>query len=286
MKLPNIAGFITIGKAFVQANRPELLFGTSVVTTVAGMVAAARAGYKSGQQVLEAEMALAASPEPPFDTFQDYYKELVEKGPKLSNKEKAQLTWLNYLPAAGIGVTAVGATTGLHLVHVKEKKQMAAAALMAIEQVKLEAKQYGEDLKAAVEDNVKLTDKKRDAIDNSILEKQADRNNGTAFVQNSDGLVEELYLVRDAKTGRDIWSNETRIGEAVNNVNKWIAKHGDAELNTFYSAAGYDNTPDGDDWGWSGDFVELKWDTTVRDDGRPVRRFAFQTEPQAGICGS
>src|SRR5690348_4725881 len=136
----------SVGKAVMAAHRPEILLGTSLVSTVAGMVTAARAGYKSGQQVMAVE----------------YNLEGQDKTEVLSVKEKTQLTWINYLPSAGIGMAALGATTGLHIVHVKDKKAMAAAALMAIEEVRKNADDYVNDVRDAVAENV--TDKKMDAI--------------------------------------------------------------------------------------------------------------------------
>lgn len=256
IKLPNIKGLATMGKAAVAAHRPEILFGTSIVTTLSAVVAAAVGGYKSGQQVLLIEQA---------------------EDRKVEVKEMIQLTWLNYLPAAGLTAGALGATTGLHIVHVKEKKQLAAAALMAIEEVKEQSKVYVEDMMKKVEEAT--TPEKAAEIRDNMLDPDK---TGTTSIQNSNHEVEELYLVRDGKTGRDIWSNERRIDEAVNNINRWIGKHGDCDLNTFYSNAGYESLPEGDDWGWSGAFVELKWDEVRRDDGRPVRRFSFHTDPEKG----
>lgn len=266
IKLPNIKGFATLGKAAVAAHRPEILFGTSIVTTVAAVVAAARGGYKSGQEVMRAEYSDLdlTSPE--------------GKAKELDVKEKIQLTWMNYLPAAGLTGAALGATTGLHLVHIKEKKAIAAAALMAIEEVKEQAKEETDKLVKAVEANT--TSKTQQKIADDVMD--PDRDGKADVIQNTDHEVEELYLVRDAKTGRDIWSNSSRIEDAVLAVNGFIAKHGDCDLNSFYSNAGFESTPDGDDWGWSGDWVELKWDTVTRDDGRPVKRFAFRTDPEKG----
>jgi hypothetical protein len=268
IKLPNIKGLAVMGKAAVAAHRPEILLGTSLVSTVAAVVSAGFAGYKSGQQVMIAE-------HPDLD--------LVDPEGKvaLDVKEKIQLTWMNYLPSAGLAGAALGSTTGLHIVHVKEKKALAAAALMAIEEIKTEAKQYQDQLVDAVDKNVK-SEKTKQKIADDAMDPDGD---GYCEIQNTDHEVEELYLIRDAKTGRDIWSNTARIEEAVNAVNSFIAKHGDCDLNSFYSNAGFEITPDGDDWGWSGAWVELKWDTTTRDDGRPVKRFAFRTSPEKGYDG-
>lgn len=262
-KLPNIKGITSLGKAAMAAHKPEILFGTSIVTTLAAVVAAARGGYKSGQEVLIAEFP--------------HMNLLDETHVPLDVKEKIQLTWLNYLPSAGLTGAALGSTTGLHLVHVKEKKAIAAAALMAIEEVKEQSKAYVDEVIEAVEKNTDPETAQK--ISDDVIDPDGD---GKVNVQNTDHTVEELYLVRDGKTGRDIWSNERRIDEAVLNINNWVTKHGDCDLNTFYSNAGFESIPEGDDWGWSGSFLELKWDEVKRDDGRPVRRFTFRSEPEKG----
>ena len=237
MNIPNLSklnGLVAVGKTFLSTHRPEILLGTSLATTIGAVVAAARGGYKSGRVIQEIEM---------------------NEQRDVEVKEMIQLTWPNYLPAAGFTVGALGSTTALHLVHVKEKKALATAALAAVDEVKREFKKYEEEETAGVVSR----DEKQ-----AILEGRATNTpigeDKSSHVQYSDGIVEEMYLVRDKKSGRDIWSNEARIQEAVNNVNKWIAKNGDCELNTFYSAAGFEQLPDGDDWGWSGDFCELTWE--------------------------
>lgn len=243
---------VNVGKAFLSTHRPEILLGTSIVSTIGAVIAAAQGGYKSGQQVLRAE-------------FSDLDLESPEgKSATLSTKEKAELTWMNYLPSAGLTAGALGSTTALHFVHVKEKKAIATAALSAVEEIK--------------KGTIKVTNDETAAM----LEGRADED-GVARVEGTDGVIEELYLVRDDRTGRDIWSNAGRIEDAANQTNKWIARNGDCELNTFYNVAGFEQTPDGDDWGWSGDFVELTWDTVLKDDGRPVRRFKFRTGPKEGV---
>lgn len=268
MKIPNITGLVKVGRTFLMANRPEILFGTSITATLASVVLAAKGGYESGRQVTFAE-------HPCMD-------ELDDRQVNFTAKEKAMMTWKNYLPAATATVGALGATTGLHVVHVYDKKKMAVAALAAVQEVKESADAYVNDLKQSVEENVKLTPAKREAIDNAVMEKNADRNGGVARVQDSDGVVDELYLVRDGRTGRDIWSNVQRIEDAVNQVNEAMNHQGDVELNTFYTAAGFEGVyPEGDDWGWSGDHVTVIWKTDTRDDGRPVRRFDFRDAPSA-----
>lgn len=275
MRLPNITGLVKVGKNFIMAYRPELLLGAAVTSAVGGAVLAAKGGYEA-RGIIERERAdrVLNGTEKWFGSYLDF-SEAMDNAPQIPVKEKIQLTWLCYMPAALTVTTSVGSIAGLHLVHVKEKKALATAALAAIDEVKIEAKRFEKELTEV------LAPEEKEDLQARLMEKNVDEN-GVAKMQNSDGEVEDFYLVRDMKTGRDIWSNKARIEDAANYVNSAIAKNGDCELNHFYEMAGYQTIPEGEDWGWSGEFVELKWDKTVRDDGRPVRTFEFRTKPTAG----
>lgn len=252
MNIPNLSGLVGVIKTFAMANRPEILLGAAVTATLGSTVLAAKGGYEARGII-------------------DHHRIMSGTEPDL--KTKVQLTWLCYIPATIACTTAIGSTAGLHLVHVKDKKALATAGMAAIEELKSEM--------ASLE-------KEKRELENSpeVLEARADED-GKVHVQNTDGIVEELYLVRDGRSGRDIFSNEARIADAVNQVNKVLAKQGDCELNTFYGAAGFELLfPEGDDWGWSGDELEIKWKGEIRDDGRPVRRFDFKSKPKEGFLSS
>ncbi len=252
MKIPNPTGLISLGKAFIQANRPELLLGASIVSTVSGVILAARGGYKSGQQVLQQE---------------------IDTKTEMTTREKAKLTWINYLPAAGLTASALGSTTGLHYVHVKEKKQLAAMALMAIEEVRSEAKAYTAELMETVEEN--STEKAKEKIQKAVEEKGLSDQDGC--------VIEEHYLIRDLWSGRDIWSNKQKIEDAVNEINNIINASGDVDLNSFYEYAGFPPIDEGNAQGWQGVFLELVWGSTTRSDGRPVTTFKFRSTPSRGF---
>lgn len=248
MNIPNIKGLVKVGRGLIMAHRSELLFGASLTATISSVVLAAKGGYEAGQRVLKAE-------HPSVDL------EVAEN--PLDHKEIAQLTWSCYVPAAAATVGAVASTTGLHLVHVKEKKALAAAALAAAEEVKNEATLYKKEVEEL------LTDEQKTELGERI--------------QSSDAHVEELYLVRDAYTGRDIYSNRRRIEEACTEVNNNINGSGDVDLNTFYNYAGFNDVPHGLEYGWSGTFLYVQWSSAIRDDGQPVAMFTFQPSPEKGF---
>lgn len=265
MKLPNITGLVKVGRAFVQANRPEILFGASIAATLGSVVLAAKGGYEAGQKVMKAEY-------PHLDLT-------LETQVPLTVKEKTSLTWLCYMPAAITTVTAVGSTTGLHIVHIKEKKALAQTALAALEEVKESAKQFEKENLGILKDEEK----------SKILEERADPD-GVAHVQNSDGEISELFLVRDPVTGRDIWTNRARIEEAIVEVGNCVNGSDEASLNNFFEQAGYGRVDIGDQLGWSGVIPSISWNdlngqpiSGVRDDGRPFRGFRFLPDPEKGF---
>lgn len=275
MKIPNISsikGLIGIGKAFAMAHRPELLLGASLVSGIGATGLAARGGYKAGQKVLQTE----------FDEL-DLVSEEGKTNP-LSTKEKALLTWEFYVPAALALTTNLGTTAGLHFVHVKDKKALVATSLAAMDELKKEFTEYMDDVEKAVDPH--LTDNQRDKVRDELLSKQADKyEDGHARVMNTDGVIEELYLVRDPISARDIWSNRTRIEQAMVEIGNVINASENADLNMFYSMAGWGETKSGNKVGWSGVIPEVSWvDGSgpiggVRDDGRPFVSFRFRPEP-------
>jgi len=253
INLSSVKGLVVLGKTLVVAHRSELLLGASITSTIGAVVLAAKGGYEARGIVDQAE-----------------YEEKRE----LTTQEKANLTWHCYWPAAAASLTAVGSTAGLHIVHVKEKKQLAAAALMTIDEIKRDAQ--------------KVIDEKVGPLDKSqqegVLEEKAKKNkDGKAVVKHGDGVVDELYLCREGWTGREFWGNKAKIDAAVNEVNRLINARGDCDLNTFYNWVGVEETDRGLELGWSGVVVGIEWDDDHRkDDGRPVRVFRFQPEPSKG----
>lgn len=260
--MPNFSGLVQVGKTFIQANRPELLLGAAITATIGSVVLAAKGGYEA-RGIVEAE-----------ERDREYSQD--PRPLPLTTREKAELTWKCYMPAAITTVGALGSTTGLHFVHIKEKKALVAAGLAAVEEVKAEAKRFSDEI-----DNALTPAEKKD-IQDRIFERNVNPATGVAVMQNTDGEVEEFYLIRDGKTGRDIWSNKIRVEDAVNELNNVLNGSGDAELNHFYTLAGFGSIPEGDRIGWSGALVSLEWSTTVRDDGRPVRQFDFRPAPKKG----
>lgn len=291
MKIPNLnamKGLVGIGKAFVLAHRPEMLYGASVIASITATGLAAKGGYEAGQKVSDAELQRILM-DVEASTANDFENASLNQSNRLTHKEKAELTWKCYVPAGVALLGSVGSTSGLHLVHVKDKKALVAAGLTAIEEVREDAM----DWMRQIEDEFTkdMTDEEKDEMHQRLLDRQNERFNdldegkGSVKVINTDHELEELYLVRDAKTQRDIWSNQHRIEDALIEVNNVINGSDGVELNHFYRHAGFGTIPEGINVGWSGALVSLDWTESVRDDGRPVRVFSFRPGPTEGYDG-
>jgi hypothetical protein len=264
MNLPDIKGIINVGKSLVMANRPEILLGAAIAATGAAVVLAAKGGYDSGKEVARLED-----------------QRLINDEPMPSKAEIVQLTWKNYVPAVLATTTALGATTGLHFIHVHEKRILVASGLAAIEETRKAAQDYIEDLEDSVDEHVTKATKKK--IDESVADKQFQRPGG--YEVWSDGVIASKYLVRDEISGRDIYSNQLEIEAALVETMAQKNAEGEVSLNTFYNHAGFQENPVGEERGWnSGDTdVRLQWMTTRRDDGTPVAVFRFHNPPSEGF---
>lgn len=249
MKIPNITGFtkvVGIGKAFVMANRPELLFGASVVSTVASVVLAAKGGYEAGQKVSHEEIERIT--QNLSDGAMKEYEFFVQEVAPLTFQEKAALTWKSYIPAAAATVTALGSTTGLHLVHVKEKKALATAGLAALNEAREEIQAFKEKAIELIEDETKTVEEKKEELE--ALE--ADDVDWTSEVFLRDGK----YLFLDDYSGRTFESNRELVRRASEVLVGEIQRHGKANLNLFYDEIGISETQMGLDSGWAREDVE------------------------------
>lgn len=266
MNLPDIRGMINVGKSLIMANRPEILLGSAIVATGASVILAARGGYKSGHDVAMLTVERAANDEP---------------NPVPTRAEIVQLTWRNYVPAALATTTALGATTGLHFIHVHEKKLLVASGLAAVEEARKAAQEYIEDMQNSVDNN---TGEKTNAkIKAEMLERNAARHGGMAHLMDSSGMLTQVYPVRDARSLGTKWSNQLEVEEALLLVNEEIIQDGEASLDTFYSHWGLESPSEAQEYGWSGaERPEAKWSTSRRDDGQPIAVFTLVPPPHRG----
>lgn len=247
-KLPNVRGFLSVGKAFTMAHRPELLFGASIASTVAAVVMAAKGGYEA-RGIIEKESVRRWTDAVDGLEVGSIERSAVIAGvPDLTLKEKVSLTWICYLPAAGLTGAALGSTVGLHLVHVKDKKAIAAAALMAIDEIKNEANDYKEKVLDIVTDNGATDDEKRARIEE--LTPEAGWNTADVILESHQYWCFDDLANRPVKTNRDLIR---RAGEVLLAE---INKTGKGDLNLFYDELDLAPSQMGSSLGWTKEDVQ------------------------------
>lgn len=256
MKKFDISRGLKTVKSVITANSPVLLVGATITGVVATGVLAAKAGYKARGIVDEAQ---------------------AEKGPDaepLTNKEKAQLTWLCYAVPAVTGASAIASCMGVHLVHTRRFAEL--AGLYAITSGKLD------DYKDMAEEA--LSGKKKQEFNDRMAQKSADNANFNAReVVLVPGGTDLCY---DEWTGRYFMSSMSEIHRAVNEVNAMFIDEGEVDLNTFYDRLGLPNVPMGLDFGWSKaktNKIVLNYGNVNAPDGRPAIAISFRNDPRPDL---
>jgi hypothetical protein len=265
----NITSYVKTAKSVITANSPVLLVGTTIAGVVTTGVLAAKAGYKARGIIDEERMNRVASPEPPFDTFTDYYSTYIDQAPELAVQEKVQLTWLCYATAGISGAGTIAAAVGTHTVHTKRANAM--AALYAVTSNKLD------DMTEKAEEL--LGPKKTQQLQNDVAQKAIDRR---PDFEDSEVLMtdEGTELCYDDWSGRYFMSSMPKLEAAINDVNRQLIDEGDASLNDWYDRIGLPDIPMGTSFGWSGTKIEGRFGAVTAPDGRPAISVWFQRAPK------
>lgn len=249
----NLSHAVRTAKSIITANSPVLLVGTAVAGVVSTGILAARGGYKARGILDAAEAERAMKSEPPLDL-----------------QEKVKLTWLCYAGPAATGVSTIIAVSGVHLIHTKRHKEL--AALYAVASTRLD------DYRAKAEQM--LGPKKTQDLQNELAQEELDRNplNDNRQVIILGGGQEICY---DSWSDRYFTGSQPIIDKAFNEVNLALAEYGECSLNEFYDYVGLPTIPYGDDFGWSGGGkLEPTFGGAMTPDGRAAICFGFKREPK------
>lgn len=187
--------------------------------------------------------------------------------PPLTAKERVQLVWPEYIPAAGTLVLSVGCIVSAHRVSSRRAAAIAAA--------------YSISERAFVEYREKVVErigqrKEREVRDDILQDRLKEQPVSKEVVILGGGDV----LCYDAYSGRYFTSNMENIKKAQNDFNYSIINDGFASLTEFYDKLGLPKTSHSDDVGWNTDrMVDLAITTALSDDGRPCLSIDFGRYP-------
>ena len=230
---------------FIVDNSPAIL-------TAIGVTGALTTAYLTGRASFKASRILA------------------EESPHLEPKEKFQLCWKLYIPAAGTAVLTVAAIITAN--RVGARRAAALASAFAITE-----RAFDEYKSKVVE---KLGSQKEEAIRAEIAQDRVTRTPPGEIIVTGGGSV----WCMDAISGRYFMSSVEEIRKAENLINYRVTHDMYASLSDLYEHLGLPATSISDEVGWNVDkLLEIKiTGALTEDERRPVLYIDYTV---AGIRG-
>jgi hypothetical protein len=185
-----------------------------------------------------------------------------------ATREKVELVWTHYIPAAVTGVATVACIVGANRIGNKRAAAMAAAYTIV-------ERNFSEYRDKVVERTSKLKEQK---IHDEIAQDNVTRHppNDREVIITDTGDV----LCCDAFTRRYFVSSMEKLKKGQNDLNYQLLNDSYASLSDFYNLIGLPTTSYSDEVGWKADkLLELEFSTTMTDDQRPCISMDFNTVP-------
>lgn len=236
----------------ISDQSPAILTAIGVTGTITTAVLAGRASFQAAEQLHRAE----------FDHFSNTSNE------PLDAKEKVQLVWKNYIPAAATLTLTVSSILFANQIGTRRAAALAAA--------------YGVSEKAFSEYKSKVVEtlgknKERDVRD-SVAQEKVTKNpppaNQVIVTDDSKVLCYESY------TGRYFQSSMEDLKSAQNNLNYQINNNYYASLSDFFDLIGLERTKLSDEFGWNSDeLLEVSFSTAITEHHKPCLVLDFKVVP-------
>lgn len=241
----------------ITDNSPAILTGVGVGGMVTTTILAVKATFKAARMIHFEEDQLR----------RDSEQHGIFDEPQLDEKQRFELVWKLYIPAASAGILTVA--TIIFATRIGARRTAAMTAAYALSEKAFE--QYRDKI---VE---KLGERKEEQARDEIAQERVTANPPPDSLAPSTSSV----LCMDAYTGRYFLSDMETIKAAENKVNHRILR-GDmyVSLTEFYEEVGLERTSMTDDVGWNIDkLLELKFTSTITPRGIPCLVLEFHTMP-------
>lgn len=191
-------------------------------------------------------------------------------------KEKVQLTWKYYIPAA----LSCGATLGFIIAGNSVQYRRNAALVTAVTLGQEALVEYREQV---VEQLGKGKDKKiRDGVNQKkISEKEKEGAFELLKAPNADNQEQYVY---ETESGRLLVSTVEKINKAANDVARECINNDYASLNMFYRLIGLPEVPMGETHGWNNtNPCEIDLGSAVVQDGKGMIAINYTNKPKVGF---
>jgi hypothetical protein len=254
----NLKPLFNAAQKFVMDNSPGILTGFAVAGAVTTAVLAGKAGYSAALIIRDELDERSSRPGNYAETYVDL----------LPPKERLQLVWKEFIPAATVGVTTITCVIGATQISTRRTAAIAAAFKLS------------EELAAEYKDRVVKTlgAKKEEDMRAELAQDRMTRTGGGDTVI----IVGSEVLFYDELTGRFFKNEMERIRQAINEINHQINNFYHASLTEFYEKIGLSGTVFSDEVGWNSDeLLDVQFSATLLE-GKPAVALSFRTTPIRG----
>jgi len=187
---------------------------------------------------------------------------------RMPTKEKVELVWKLYVPAAVSGLLTISAIVGSNRIGARRAAAVATAFVLS-------ERAFEEYREKVVE---KLGERKEQSVRDELAQDRVNRNPlGTAeLVMLGNGSV----ICYEAFTGRYFLSDMETLRKAENDINAQVIADNFACLSDLYHLIGLDPTSQSDDIGWNTDkLLKLEFSTVLTDSGKPCLSVNYRVVP-------
>jgi hypothetical protein len=239
----------------VTDNSPVILTGVGVAGMVTTAYLTGKATFKASQVIFDAQVAM----------------DVAGEGQELDPREKFELVWRLYVPAAGTAL--ITATAIICATRIGTRRAAAMAAAYALSE------------KALVEYKDKVIEKiganKAREIRDELAQSHVTANPiGTREIVITTGGDVLCY---ESFTGRYFKSDIESLRKAQNSLNHQVLNDYYASLTDFYNLVGLASTSYSDEVGWNSDkLLDLEFSTTMAENGQPCIVVGFAVTPIRG----
>jgi len=245
---------------FVTDNSPGILTGLGVAGAVTTAVLTGKASYSAAllvEDAVDQRVRLRSNGEPNIQAL-------------LNRREKIELVWKEFIPAAVAGVTTVTAIIAAN--HIGSRRTAAIAAAFKL------SEQLSEEYKDRVVKTLGL--KNEEKMRSELAADKMARTPGSEVIIITGSEV----VFFDEWSGRYFKNEMETIRKAVNEINFKINQYYSASLTDFYEMIGLPKTQISDEFGWNSDeLLDVEYGTTVLQDGRPAISLIYNKVPIHGF---
>jgi hypothetical protein len=245
----SIGSLVRRTSRFASNNAPTILTAVAVTGTLTTALLTGKAAFKADQVIRDEQTRL----------------DREDQSHPLSLKEKAQLTWPLFIPAAGTGLLTIGCIVTANRISVGRAAMLASAYTVAQEGFKEYADKVVEHIGVDQEKEIR----------NKIAQDRVDKNPPpTVIVTGSTCQVHDQY------TERYFVSSYNDLVQAEIDTNYKVLNEGSATLADFWRFLGVTHSTMSEEIGWTHEKkLELNIGAAISENNVPVLTLDFRTVP-------